>query len=364
MGIWTFVGGQVWNTDEFVANDSIECEVAGEHDRKVLLDDEDLITNGIIDSHCHIWGPKAATEVHIAEEFLPTQGALAIVDGGTFGYDGWAAADRFWKYAGVSQIRSFLNVRPEGWTSFPVTNPTKACDIVTDKLIETYKYGGARALGLKLALGLSDTHEEEEAILRLTRDTADRIGARIAVHISKSKVSLGELSGYMRSGDILLHPFNGNKGPGYPLDDKGKFSGEIMALQKRGVLVDCAVGRAHFSFEVAKAAFREGFQPDIISTDENLMAWQKGPFRDLIHLVSCLTSAMKMPLDDAFRAVTSTPQKNFGFDLDKNNSFAVFKKKPDNVKYRDFREDTMEGGFEYLTEIVILKKNALVVNEC
>ena len=361
MGKWKFFGGERWNEEEFVLNTCMEYDLPEEPDMIFHLNSGDLLTPGLVDFHCHIWAPPATAEVHISDQLLLSAGVFACADGGTFGYKDWKDADRFWRNAGQTEIRSMLNVRTEAFSTYPVPKVSTAKEVNMEGLAETFRNAAGRILGFKVALGMAESKEEDGAILKVAREAADQAGTRLAVHITNTYLSLEEIAFHLRPGDFLLHPYHGERGNA--LERDGTYSGLMPELQNRGINIDVGVGRGHFSWEVARAAFDIGFQPDIISSDQTLLAWQKTPFRNLSHILSGFVSALKMPLNDAFKAVTTTPAQHMGIQLDLNKNLLLLRKKEGLVQFSDSKGELVPGEYEYIPTVVIIKGKAIVVKE-
>ena len=360
MGKWKFYGGQKWDGEEFIPNGCLDYDLVNEPDRAFQLSPGDLLTPGLVDFHVHIWAPPGTVETQLTDQLLASKGILACGDGGTFGCDSWEAADRFWRNAYITEIRSMLNIRSEGLAVYPVPKVSVAEEVKIDKAVELFKNAQGRILGFKVCLGMSEDKKGDEAILNVARKAADRAGTRIAVHLTNTFLSPGVIASYLKPGDFILHPFHEERGN--MLSEDGTYSKVILELKERGVLVDVAAGRAHLSWKVTKAALKEGFIPDIISTDGSRFSWQKPPFRDLTHLFSAFVTGLKLPLNDTFKAVSSTPARFMGIRSNMDENLVLLKKKEGLIQFADGKGELVEGDYEYIPTIVILKGKALVAN--
>ena len=81
-------------------------------------------------------------------------------------------------------------------------------------------------------------------------------------------------------------------------------------LDKRGVLFDVGHGAGSFSWTVAEICAKEGFWPDIISSDL-LKESVDGPAYDLLTVMTKMLH-VGMPLIDVIKAVTMTPAAAIG----------------------------------------------------
>jgi dihydroorotase len=89
----------------------------------------------------------------------------------------------------------------------------------------------------------------------------------------------------LRPGDILTHCYRPD--PNSAIGEDGKVLQAVRAARERGVLFDIAHGMGAFGYETAEAALKDGFKPDLISSDVHVIAVE-GPGYDLLHIMSKL----------------------------------------------------------------------------
>src|SRR5690606_30703170 len=75
--------------------------------------------------------------------------------------------------------------------------------------------------------------------------------------------------------------------PNSALGPDGKVMKALLDARERGVLFDIAHGMGAFGYDTAEAALRDGFLPDLISSDVHVIAVE-GPGYDLLHTMSKL----------------------------------------------------------------------------
>lgn len=85
----------------------------------------------------------------------------------------------------------------------------------------------------------------------------------------------------------------------------------VHEARKRGVLFDVGHGQGSFSWTVAEICKKEGFFPDLISTDLHALC-HRGPAYDLPTVMTKLLH-LGMPLFDVIKAVTMTPASAIGW---------------------------------------------------
>jgi dihydroorotase len=76
---------------------------------------------------------------------------------------------------------------------------------------------------------------------------------------------LGKILSFLRSGDIVTHPFHGS--PNGPLDEARKVRPEVLAARENGIVFDSGCAKVHLDIHVSRAALEEGLLPHTISTD-------------------------------------------------------------------------------------------------
>ena len=110
--------------------------------------------------------------------------------------------------------------------------------------------------------------------------------------------------GSLRAGDIYTHCFHG--WPSTIINPlNGQIHNDVHDARKRGVFFDVGHGAGSFSWTVAEICAKEGFWPDIISSDLHKESVD-GPAYDLLTVMTKMLH-VGMPLIDVIKAVTMTP---------------------------------------------------------
>jgi dihydroorotase len=104
-------------------------------------------------------------------------------------------------------------------------------------------------------------------------------------HIGTPPPSYADVVDMLRPGDILTHCYRPD--PNSAIGEDGKVLDAVWRARERGVLFDIAHGMGAFGYETAEAALRDGFKPDLISSDVHVIAVE-GPGYDLLHTMSKL----------------------------------------------------------------------------
>jgi dihydroorotase len=108
---------------------------------------------------------------------------------------------------------------------------------------------------------------------------------------------------HLRPGDILTHTY-AHVGSRIPIvDENGKVRPYVWAARKRGVIFDAGHGGGSFLFRQAVPAMKQGFHPDVISTDLHIGSQNSG-MKDILNTMSKFLN-MGMPLADVVKANTA-----------------------------------------------------------
>jgi dihydroorotase len=138
---------------------------------------------------------------------------------------------------------------------------------------------------------------------------AEELGLPLVVHVNDPNTDIEGIAGLLRKGDVFCHMYAGARDN--ILDSTGVVKPAIKAARERGVIFDAANGRKNFLFKVALPAIKQGFLPDIISTDFNLGCQYKQPVISLPRLLSKYL-AMGMDLYDVIDRATINPARWLG----------------------------------------------------
>jgi dihydroorotase len=108
---------------------------------------------------------------------------------------------------------------------------------------------------------------------------------------------------HLRPGDILTHAYAHVRGRIPIVDEGGQVRPYVLQARKRGVIFDAGHGGGSFLFRQAIPAMKQGFHPDVISTDLHAGS-QNGGMKDILNTMSKFLN-MGMPLADVIRANTA-----------------------------------------------------------
>jgi len=176
-------------------------------------------------------------------------------------------------------------------------------EVSKDKIKELFEIHNDVLVGIKVFIGHADSPGADltRAVMKKAREVCDAVGCRMFVHVANPDIPLPELLDYFKPGDNFTHAYN----KGNILNKNGEVHKEAWEAKKRGVLFDSARGSRNWSSEVAKAAFAEGFTPDVITDDLTALSNDPQTSRLTVHMSECM--ALGMSFEDVLYHATNVP---------------------------------------------------------
>lgn len=266
---------------------------------------------GLINFHAHYGWTGNSGGLNPAIYELPN-GVTAVCDAGSTGSSTFEGFCKNGMMGADVTMRAFLNVAAGGLTTgryIENIDPDNYDVRAMEYIFEMYR---DYIVGLKVRIGKDINDGMGLLPLLETRKLAEKFQVPLALHATWPLEPMQEIIPQLRCGDILCHTFQ-EKGPHNILDENGRIRPEVWEGRKRGVIFDCAHGRIHFSYRVARRAIEQGFLPDVISTD----AISVSVYRDKLFNLPMVMSrccALGMPLYEVVRACTQTPARLMGLD--------------------------------------------------
>ena len=325
-----------------------------------------IVTPGLIDYHTHIFQSGAFSGTN--PTLFAAYGVTATVDAGTAGSANFEAFYMNDVMHSPLRIKSYILPFSAGQVSFDVPenyDPSRFNRRKIKALFETYP---DQLLGLKIKFSKGILPEDEElamAYLRGVVDLANEIeGCRVCVHVTDAAAPAAKIAEVLREGDIYCHCYNGR---GYHIyDENGEMYAAIKEARDRGVLFDASNGFSNFSLKVADKAIKEGFTPDIISTDNTSMHANRPGFVKNLPYVMSKYLAFGMELPEIIKAVTSVPAAAMNMQGKigtlQEGAFAdiaIFKIMETEVTFKDILKDTYHGKELIIPQFTLLDGNAV-----
>jgi dihydroorotase len=265
------------------------------------------VTPGLIDIHAHVfWGHDE--ESQYSDGYSAVQpdshsfrsGQTTLVD---VGGAGWRSFPRFKEQVidrSRTRVLSFLNIVGSGMRGGPVEQNLADMDP---------KLTAMRARQHKdFVVGIKVAHYAGAEWDPVTRAVAagTEVGVPVMVDFGghTPPLSLEDLlMKHLRPGDILTHTYAHVDGRIPIVDEQGKLRPFVLEARKRGIIFDAGHGGGSFLFRQAVPATKQGFYPDVISTDLHIGSMNSG-MKDILNTMSKFL-ILGMPLQDVIKANTS-----------------------------------------------------------
>ena len=297
MGRILIKNGKIWNGEHFSSADILtDGESISKIERNIVESADyvfdasgKIVSAGLVDAHVHMRGINDEFGIHAEMSSIP------------FGVT--AAADACGAYGDKSLLDSFL-LKNVIFVPIEFHN-NQAHFEASEKMLEKY---GEKAVGIKVYFDTQVSDVKDTKPLYEALEYAEKNKLIVMVHSSNSPVSMPELLGALRKGDILTHAYHG--GMNNVSEDNYEC---VKEAKSRGVIIDAGfAGHIHTDFAVFKAAIECGALPDIISTDITRFSAYKRGGRYGMTMCMSIAKTLGMNEEEIFRAVTSAPAKALG----------------------------------------------------
>lgn len=320
------------------------------------------VTPGIIDFHAHVFYRTSDFGMPADIALLP-HGVTTVVDAGSSGASDFESFYCNYVQQSILTMKSFLHIASIGQLTqaYPENPDPKLYDLGRIKAVcEKYK---DTIIGIKLRQSKNIVKELGLSCLQETIKIADAVGLRISVHASDSPGQVQETLDMLRPGDIFCHVFHqmGNT----ILDENGSILPEVWKARERGVLFEIAHGSMQFSGKIAKAAFQQGFLPDIVSSDLSLLSMYREPTYSFTYIMTELLN-LGMPFQDIIKRCTEIPDNllhmpSDGFIKESGIAdLAVFRIHNRQMEFKDRYQNTFTGNQIIKPELTL--KNGIIVH--
>jgi dihydroorotase len=247
-----------------------------------------VVAPGLIDIHTHVY--HKATSLSVDPGFIARRSACTtLVDAGSAGagnYDGFR--DYVMNHSPY-RILAFLNISFPGIFGFDkdvsIGEATARSMLPVHRCVEKIEGNRDRIIGVKVRIGGIVTGDLGLGALELALEAAEAVDLPLMTHIGTPPPSYSDVVDMLRPGDILTHCYRPD--PNSAIGEDGKVLDAVWRARERGVLFDIAHGMGAFGYDTAEAALRDGFKPDLISSDVHVIAVE-GPGYDMLHTMSKL----------------------------------------------------------------------------
>jgi len=308
----TYVG------DLYIKDGIIVAPVSDEeaHAKRLVNAAGKYVVPGLIDEHAH-WNYEASNLGADADMVCPGACVTTSVDAGS---SGAANFEQFYRQnimRYTTDVRAYLHVSSFGVKAACAHEEEHdPADIQEEEIIRLFdKYPEVlRGIKVRYSIHTMGTYGFEP--IKKAVELADKINGRghhchVAVHCAElpENMDFEGLLNCLRPGDIYTHLYQ-NLGPTI-FDKTGKVRECIKEARKRGVVFSTGNGAMHWNYPNYESAFKDGFYPDIISSD--VVRYNKflRPGFSLTYPM-CTTMIAGMNEIDILKAVTYTPAEKLG----------------------------------------------------
>ena len=310
------------------------------------------IAPGFIDMHVHVFHGNHP-DAYIADGYTSVppdgftfrNGVTTVVDAGS---SGWRNFPQFKKQTidrSKTRVLALLNIVGNGMTSrFDEQNQD-------DMNAQQVAYMINR-LYPEILVGIKSAHywggfEQVDRAVAAARLAKVPVMVDFGEHQPPNSIE-SLFFDHLRPGDMFTHTFS------YGPNNRETIVGEdlklkpfVLKAQQRGIIFDVGHGGGAFSFRQAVPASKQGFWPDVISTDLHTESMNAG-MKDLTNVMSKFL-CMGMPLNEVISRVTSRPASAIQrpalghLRVGSVADIAVFEVEEGNFGYLDVRGMRLDG---------------------
>jgi dihydroorotase len=288
-----------------------------------------IVAPGLIDIHTHAGREREAPALALRD------GVTGFVDAGSAGADNIEAVAEVLRTA-PQVAGALLNIARTGVLSGGELRDIEAANVALAR--------GAIArnldvvVGVKVRLTESVVGRNDLEALRRAQAAAAPFELPVMMHVGQSFSPMRAILPLTKRGDIVTHMYA--PPPNAILDDQGRLFPEVAAARRRGVLFDFGNGVVdHFTWDMIERAARQGFWPDTLSTDWNIMSRSTGVV-DFPNVMSKFL-LLRMPLADVLACATTNAARAFNIFEDRGTLNVGA---PADIAIMELRE----GSFEFV----------------
>jgi predicted amidohydrolase len=304
-----------------------------------------LVAPGLIDYHTHVLCDSTEHGEYGDLCAIPN-GVTTLVDAGTAGSATYEGFRKLAMQNSRANVFCYLNISPTGMVSLRIPENIDPALYDAEKVKALFKRYPGEIIGLKVRLPRKVLGNMDETPLLKTLKLGRELRCGTVVHVSESPISSARILELLGKGDVYCHCFTDLDCT--ILDDAGGIRRDVFKAREKGVVFDMANG-SHFAIRVARAAFAQGFYPDIVSTDETFVSMYREPVFSLPYVMSKLLN-LGMPLENVFHATTLAPARMLGREEELGTlrpgtpaDIGIFKLTPHPVTFFDHSGDSLVG---------------------
>ena len=279
------------------------------------------VVPGLVDLHTHVAHGAVTEGVGMGccdPDVIGVQsGVTTVVDCGSVGVANIGVFPAHILPKAATRVITYVNIGSHAHTMPGPADVSSLDDIDRAALESCAEHNPGLIAGIKLRLVGPAMAEIGEDVVKTAKQAARDHSVPLMVHVgdftAKTEASAarsGELTRFllktMEPGDILTHLCTPNAGR--VLDSSGQPYPEVAQARANGVILDSALGRGNFGYEVASRQAQLGLHPDTISSDLTAMG------QTFHSLMECMAKFMAIgySLPDVVKMTTANSAKVLG----------------------------------------------------
>ena len=282
-------------------------KIAPERARRVVDAAGLYVTPGLIDLHAHVFfGTEENAYLSNGPTAVPPDnhsfrsGQTTLVDAGGAGWRNFPQFKAQIIDKSRTRVLSFINIVGHGMKGGPLEQDLSDMNAkLTAMRIRQHR---DLIVGIKVAHYAGPEWDPVDRAVEAGRE------ANVPIMIDFGGVTpplpLADLLlKHLRPGDIFTHAY-AHVGGRHPIvDEAGRLQPYVLEARKRGVIFDVGHGGGSFLYRQAVPATKQGFYPDVISTDLHTGSMNSG-MKDILNTMSKFLN-LGMPLEDVIRSNTA-----------------------------------------------------------
>jgi dihydroorotase len=320
---------------------------------KEVIDAKGLyVVPGLIEMHSHI---LPGLDFYLTVEELYKYGVVATCDMGSASHSIFSNYRQEIMDKAPMVTNAALNLSSTAWVQHDISEYVSRGLINKDKLIRMIEIHKDVVIGVKSAIQL-DNKEDAAFVLQSGREVCRATDTRMIVHVTGSPLELPDYIKYFDKGDIVTHTFHG-VGNGL-LNKEGKVWPEAWEAKKRGVIFDACRGTRHWNVDVARAAFAQGFFPDLITADTTALSDK--PLTCQLPTIMSEIMALGMSFKEVILKTTDVPSKimkgvKSGLERGLPANITLIDLQKSDFTYSDAHGNKLKGEYKVVPVATIIK---------
>jgi dihydroorotase len=265
------------------------------------------VVPGLIDIHAHVfYGTERDSYLSNGDSAVPPDnhsfrsGQTTLVD---VGGAGWRNFPQFKEQVidrARTRVLSFINIVGSGMKGGPAEQ--NLADMDARLTAMRIRQNPGVIVGIKVAHYSGPEWDPVTRAVAAGRETNVPVMVDFGGHTPPLPLE-DLLLKHLRPGDILTHTYANVRGRIPVVDEQGNVRPYVLEARKRGIIFDAGHGGGSFLFRQAVPATKQGFYPDVISTDLHTGSMNSG-MKDILNTMSKFLN-LGMPLPDVIKANTS-----------------------------------------------------------